>query len=62
MEDGTGPVDATAEVVAGPELEEITRRIKEKDGLFTEVTKLLGTIGGTVSVRRMLLAGELRQP
>ena len=53
MKEGTEPVEATAELVTGAELEEITRRIKEKYGFFTKVTKLLGTIGGIVKRNRI---------
>jgi PPOX class probable F420-dependent enzyme len=53
VKDGTEPVDATAELVTGAELEEITRKIKEKYGFFTNVTKLLGTIGGIVKRNRI---------
>jgi PPOX class probable F420-dependent enzyme len=53
VKDGTEPVDATAELVTGAELEEITRKIKEKYGVFTKVTKLLGTIGGIVKRNRI---------
>jgi PPOX class probable F420-dependent enzyme len=48
VKEGTEPVNATAELVTGAELEEITRKIKEKYGFFAEATKLLGTIGGIV--------------
>ncbi len=53
VKDGTQPVDATAELVTGTELEGITRKIKEKYGFFTKVTKLLGTIGGIVKRNRI---------
>jgi PPOX class probable F420-dependent enzyme len=53
VKDGTEPVDATAALVTGAELEEITRKIKEKYGFFTNVTKLLGTIGGIVKRNRI---------
>jgi hypothetical protein len=39
--------------VTGAELEEITRKIKEKYGFFTKVTKLLGAIGGIVKRNRI---------
>jgi PPOX class probable F420-dependent enzyme len=50
---GTEPVDATAVLVTGAELDEIHRKIKAKYGFFTNVTKLLGTIGGIVKRNRM---------
>jgi PPOX class probable F420-dependent enzyme len=53
VKEGTEPDNATAELVTGAELEEITRRIKEKYGFFTKVTKLLGTIGGIVKRNRI---------
>ncbi|MGI9614749.1 MAG: PPOX class F420-dependent oxidoreductase [Acidimicrobiales bacterium] len=53
VKDGTASSDATAELVTGAELDEITRKIKEKYGFFTKVTKLLGTIGGIVKRNRI---------
>lgn len=50
---GTEPVDATAVLVTGAELDDIHRKIKAKYGFFTNVTKLLGTIGGIVKRNRM---------
>jgi PPOX class probable F420-dependent enzyme len=49
---GTEPVDATAEVVTGAELDEIHEKIKSKYGFFTNVTKLFATIGGVVKRNR----------
>ena len=50
---GTEPVDATAELVTGAELDDIVEKIKAKYGFFTNVTKLLGTIGGIVKRNRI---------
>lgn len=50
---GTEPVEATAVLVTGAELDDIHREIKAKYGFFTNVTKLLGTIGGIVKRNRM---------
>jgi len=53
LKPGTEPVDATAVLVTGAELDDIHRKIKAKYGFFTNVTKLLGTIGGIVKRNRM---------
>lgn len=53
VKDGTASVEATAELVTGAQLDEITERIKEKYGFATKVTKLLGTIVGIVKRNRI---------
>jgi uncharacterized protein len=50
---GTEPVEATASLVSGDEMSEIRRKITEKYGFMTKVTKLLGTIGGIVKRNRI---------
>jgi PPOX class probable F420-dependent enzyme len=50
---GTEPIAATAELVTGPQLTEITAKVRAKYGLFTKVTKLLGTIGGIIKRNRI---------
>ncbi|MEZ5408598.1 MAG: PPOX class F420-dependent oxidoreductase [Acidimicrobiales bacterium] len=51
---GTSETEATARLVsAGPELEEIRRKVKAKYGFMTTVTKWLNTIGGTVKRKRI---------
>jgi len=49
----TEPIEATARVVEGEELEEISRRVKAKYGVQTKLTKLLGTLGGIVKGNRI---------
>lgn len=51
--DGTEPTDATAMVVSGSEMDEISRKVKEKYGFMTKLTKFLGTIGGIVKRNRV---------
>jgi PPOX class probable F420-dependent enzyme len=53
VKEGTAPVDATAEVVTGPEFERIRERVKAKYGFVTHITKLLGSIGGLVKGKRI---------
>ena len=53
VKSGTSPVDATAEVVTGTELDEIRTQVKAKYGFMTQVTKFLGTIGGIVKRNRI---------
>jgi len=50
---GTSPVDGTARLVSGDQLEAIRNRVKEKYGFQTSVTKLLGTVGGIVKRNRI---------
>lgn len=50
---GTSEVQATARLVAGPELEEIRRRVVAKYGFMTKVTKLLAKIGGIVKRKQV---------
>jgi PPOX class probable F420-dependent enzyme len=48
VKDGTAPTDATARLVSGEELAEIRRKVTEKYGFMTKITKLLGKIGGLI--------------
>jgi PPOX class probable F420-dependent enzyme len=50
---GTEPVEATASLVSGDEMDEIRRKITEKYGFMTKITKLLGTIGGIIRRNRI---------
>ena len=50
---GTQPVETTARVVTGPELDLISQKIVAKYGFMTKVTKLLGTIGGMIKRKRI---------
>lgn len=50
---GTEPVDATAELVTGAQLDEITTKVKAKYGFVTHITKLVGTIVGVLKRHRI---------
>ena len=50
---GTEPIDATARLVTGAELEDIRKRVVAKYGVMTKFTKLLGTIAGVVRGKRI---------
>ena len=50
---GTQPVETTARVVTGAELDLISQKIVAKYGFMTKLTKLLGTIGGIVKRKRI---------
>jgi PPOX class probable F420-dependent enzyme len=50
---GSSPVEATAELVTGSELEAIRQRITAKYGFLTKITKLLGTLGGILKRKRI---------
>lgn len=51
--EGTEPVDATARVVTGDELDDIRAKVKAKYGFMTKVTEVLGTVGGIVKRNRI---------
>ncbi len=51
--DGSEPIDATAELVTGGRLDEVTSKIKAKYGFMTEITKVLGTLGGVIKRNRI---------
>ena len=50
---GTEPVEATARLVEGDELEAIRAKVTDKYGFMTKITKVLGTIGGIVKRNRI---------
>jgi len=50
---GTTPVEATAELVTGPQLEGIRTKIVAKYGFMTKVTKFLAKIGGIVKRKQI---------
>jgi uncharacterized protein len=49
----SAPIDATARVVTGPELEGIRAKVNAKYGFMTKITKFLGTIGGIIKRKRI---------
>jgi hypothetical protein len=51
--EGTAPVDATARVVTGDELDAIREKVIAKYGVMTKVTKALGAIGGLMRGKRI---------
>jgi uncharacterized protein len=50
---GTAPIDATAVLVTGPQLEGIRSRIKAKYGWQCKATKFLNQVGGIVKRNRI---------
>ncbi|MAT06651.1 MAG: hypothetical protein CL424_16565 [Acidimicrobiaceae bacterium] len=50
---GSEPVEATARLVEGAELETIRQAVVTKYGFMTKVTKALGTLGGIVKRKRI---------
>lgn len=46
---GSQPIEATARVVSGPELDALRSKIVAKYGFMTKVAKLLATLGGHLS-------------
>jgi len=53
VREGTESAEATAQVVTGPELDEIGEKIRAKYGFMTKITKLFGTIGGILKRNRI---------
>ena len=51
--EGTKPVDATAKVVSGADLDAIRAKVEAKYGFMTKITKLLGQLGGIVKRNRI---------
>ncbi|HEY0520922.1 MAG TPA: PPOX class F420-dependent oxidoreductase [Ilumatobacteraceae bacterium] len=50
---GTSPVEATAELVTGPQLEGIRTKIRAKYGFMTKITKFLAKVGGIVKRKKI---------
>lgn len=50
---GTQPIDATARVVSGDELEKIRRNVVAKYGFQTKITKVVGTLIGMLKRKRI---------
>lgn len=50
---GTEPVDATAVLVSGSDMDEIRRKVEDKYGIMTKITRFLGSIGGIVKRNRI---------
>ena len=50
---GSSPVEATAVLVTGSELDVIRQKIVAKYGFMTKVTKLLNTVGGMLKRKRI---------
>lgn len=53
VHDGSEPVDATARLVEGDELETIRAHVIAKYGFMTKLTKVLGTVGGILKRNRI---------
>jgi PPOX class probable F420-dependent enzyme len=50
---GTSPVDATAVLVTGPQLEGIRTKIRAKYGVMCSITKFLNKVGGIIKRKRI---------
>jgi PPOX class probable F420-dependent enzyme len=50
---GSTPVEATARVVSGPELEGIRAKVVAKYGFMTKLTKFLNEVGGRIKRKRI---------
>lgn len=56
--DDSSPIEATARVVSGDDMAEIRRRVNEKYGFMTKITKVLGKIAGFVK-RKPIPYGDI---
>ena len=54
------PIEATARVVSGAELETIRRRVVAKYGVWTKVAKFLAKLGGVAEAQAVSLRGPRR--
>ena len=52
----TTPIEATAQLVTGPELEDIRTKIVAKYGLMTKVARWLNNVGNFVKRRKLAYA------
>jgi uncharacterized protein len=50
---GTQPIEATAQVVTGPELETIRAKIVGKYGMMTKIAHFFNEIGGAIKRKRV---------
>ncbi len=50
---GTEPIEATAKLVTGTELDAIRDKVKAKYGLMTKITKFLAKVAGIVKRKRI---------
>jgi PPOX class probable F420-dependent enzyme len=50
---GSQPIEGTARVVTGPELEAIRAKVVAKYGVLTKITKFLNTVGGAIKRKRI---------
>ncbi len=46
VKEGSVPIEASAEMVSGPEYAVIQAKVKAKYGVMTSITKFLGKVGG----------------
>jgi len=53
VKEGTTPTEATAEVVTGPQLEEIRKGIRAKYGFMCHITKFLAKVGGVIKRKKI---------
>lgn len=53
VKDDTEPIDATARLVTGTELEAIRQRVVSKYGFTTKLTKAVGTLAGILRGKRI---------
>jgi uncharacterized protein len=53
VREGASALEATARTVTGSELEEIRARVIAKYGVMTKIAKVLGTLGGILTGKRI---------
>ena len=53
VKSGTSPVDATAALVTGPQLEGIRAKVNKKYGVMVPISKIGNTIGGIIKRKKI---------
>jgi PPOX class probable F420-dependent enzyme len=53
VKEDTQPMEATARLSSGPEVQVVWGKVKAKYGFLTKITKLLGRIGGILKRKRI---------
>ena len=53
VKEGTQPIEASARLVTGDELETIRGKVVAKYGFLTKVTKFLGSVGGFIKRKKI---------
>jgi PPOX class probable F420-dependent enzyme len=53
VKEGTEPLEGTARLVTGPELDELGKKVVAKYGFQTKITKLIGQVAGALKGKKI---------